>query len=374
VVVEKSNYTLIQLIGCSYIELLRIRPLLNYNSTDEIYARLMCAYYQNDHHKIDRIFNQVQDVLPIDIRDFFNEFIIFRRDMILGDLSKEQILNLTIYIDPTWLGEVNFCAGLGAYKIKEFKIAKELFIKSSNTLRSQGIEKKSLLARLNAITMEGNIDNRNKLICAYLKYICECISCGAVDTIANAYLNIADEFYKMGAFNTAFEFCTKSLEQLRNQRNTHQEGEAHALKIEILCGLDRKKEAKEMMCELKRDMSTELIEALKVIELRHFEGNSSEIDIDQLSPPWKAKVKGYLNISKLGPLEDQAVALLGAGEVKLNDLAMTLYPGVDEGDSHNRVTTLFTRINKKVDNLIIYNSKSGMYELSYNRPLMEINI
>lgn len=372
--VGNKLYTLNDLIGSSYIELLKIRPLLKYDSIEEIYARVMCAYYQNDHKIIDRIHNQIQEIFSSEIHDFLEEFILFRRDMILGNLTKKRVLKLSHFEQPMWLGEISFCAGLGAYKIKEFELAKVLFIKSYNALRLEGIEQKSMLARLNVITMEGNIDNRNRLICTYLNYINECISVGATDTIANAYLNIADEFYKMGAFNTAFDFCDKSLDQLKNQKNTHQEGESLALKIEILCGLERKKEAKEMMSELKQDMNAEFIEALKVIEFRHFEGNRSDVDMDKLSPPWKAKLNGHLNVIRLGALEDEAVAFIGVKETTLESIAMKLYPGVDEGDSLNRVTTLFSRINKKNDNLIIFNSENGTYELSFNRPLMEISL
>jgi len=359
------------LLGSNYIELLKLRPLTLPLSLEDCYAKIMCAYYQNNSKKLDAIFKKIETLDTLEEKEFLLDFILFRKSIVEGTLNLEQIIDFSEKRSNIWRGEILFCSALAAYKIKQFEFAKKLFLKSSIELKKQKIFQKSLLAKINAITMEGNIDSRNKLIANYLGYIKECQKAKAIDTIANAYLNVSDEYYKMGAFYTAYFYCEKSLDYLKNQTETHQYFESIALKIEILCAIERKKEALVLMENLRKDQGYEFIEALKVIEYRHFNGSKEDIDKDKLSPPWKVKLLKYKNIKMMGKLEDEVLRLLGPGELELDHLQNQIYPDIDSGDAYNRLTTLFSRINKKNPGLIITSENTGKYKLSFNDPIEE---
>lgn len=166
--------------------------------------------------------------------------------------------------------------------------------------------------------------------------------------------------------NCAYRFINEALKALKGHSFTHQENEALLLKAEIMAALGRKKEASELLDKLNYDSNEEVVHAIKVIKLRHFNGELNSIDQDKLSPPWRVKVQGYVGIAKMGQLEESAVSLLATGPKSISSVTTQLYPNIDEGDALNRASTLFTRINKKCDELIVFNSKNKVYELSFN--------
>lgn len=354
----------------SYHQLLRRRVLAVKGSSEDFYARMMCAYYQNEPAKLGAVLLDLKSHKHFPDQNLLELVCEFRAGMLDISITKDMANQLILLAEgASWSGDVYFCAALGMYKISDFKFAKELFVNAYRDLKFQGANKKALLAKQNAITMQGNIDPTNRHIRDYFSLINEAKGFEAADVIANAYLNIADEFYKMGAINCAYKNIEESLNSLKGHSYTHQENEALLLKAEILAAMDRKGEAKSLLNELERDSNEEVIQGVKVILLRHFDGSQDGIEQAKLSPPWKAKLDGYRNISKMGTLEDRALEVLAKSPMGLMELAGIIYPGVDEGDAQNRTTTLLTRINKKVKELVLFDAKKKIYKISHNEQI-----
>ena len=358
------------LVNLSYNQLLLRRVKFKDRSPEDLYARLMCAYYQNEPSKLEVVEDIIKNASNLEDQELLLKVCSFRRKMLSVSLNIEDANELIkAGINSSWSGDIYFCAALGMYKISEYVLAKDLFIKSYRLLNEQGASRKALLAKQNAITMEGNIHPENRLIGDYQNLIKEAKHLDASDVVANACLNISDEFYKIGAINVALKVINEGLKALVGHSLTHQEKEALLLKTEILCALDRKKEAKELLNLLNHDSNEEIVNALKVIEKRHY-GKNTTIEVSKLSPPWRVKLEGYQSIQKLGRLEEAVVELLSTTPSTIYEIAGHLYGNVDEGDAANRASTLISRINKKQPNLIKFESELKTYCLSDNEKIV----
>ena len=357
------------LVNLSYNQLLLRRVKFKDRSPEDLYARLMCAYYQNEPLKLIVVEDIIKSATPFENKELLLKLCIFRKKMLNICVTIEDANELIeAGINSSWSGDIYFCAALGMYKISEYVLAKDLFIKSYGLLNDQGASRKGLLAKQNAITMEGNIQPENRLIGDYQDLIKEAKQIDASDVVANACLNISDEFYKIGAYDVALSVINEGLKALVGHSLTHQEKEALLLKAEILSALDRKKEAKELLNLLCHDSNEEIVNALKVIEKRHY-GKNSAIDVNKLSPPWRVKLEGYKDIQKLGRLEEAVVELLSTTPSTIYEIAGHLYENVDEGDAANRASTLISRINKKQPTLIKFESELKTYCLSDNEKI-----
>ena len=193
--------------------------------------------------------------------------------------------------------------------------------------------------------MEGNINNKNKLLSDYIKLAQRSLELSAIDTYANTCMNIADEFFKIGAVKLAYDYITQCISALQNQPQSHQLNEAQTMLLEILYTLNRNQEADRLLEELSKVGNDETLEALKVIKYRHKQQRDTLINTKKLTPPWKQKYYAK-KIGCLGDVSNQLICLLAQGPVDKDSLCIELYHGVDFGDADNRLTTLISRINR----------------------------
>ncbi len=349
-----------QLFDSNYATLIRYYPVFEESSEQFIYTKVMKAYYQNDIFLLDKIASNISN-------KFLKEFCRFRMKMITRELSEKDVEKSFVHgISEKWKGEISFCKGLALYRLGSYEKAQVFFLVAYKEYQKFGVPRKSLLSLSNAIIMEGNIDNQNRLLSDYIKLAQMAHEIEAVDTYANTCMNISDEFFKVGAVKLAFEYINKCINSLKNQPRSHQLNEAETMLVEILFTLKRNQEAEQLLKELEQVGNDETLEALKVVELRHKAKNKSFVDLNKLTPPWRQKYK-FGKVDCLGDVSNHLIKLLAVEPVRKEFLLEELYPGVDIGDADNRLTTLISRINKVQKPFIEWNN--GKYQLTHNESV-----
>ncbi len=354
------HISMTELFDCNYASLIKYYPLFKFGSEQSIYTKIMKAYYQNNTSYLRKISASTSC-------EFLTEFCLFRLKMITRNFSEEEIEHsFKNEYDGPWKGEINFCKGLALYRIGSFVKAQKYFLVAYKEYKKYEVSKKSLLSLSNAITMEGNINNKNRLLSDYIKLAQRSLELSAIDTYANTCMNIADEFFKIGAVKLAYDYITQCISALQNQPQSHQLNEAQTMLLEILYTLNRNQEADRLLEELSKVGNDETLEALKVIKYRHKQQRDTLINTKKLTPPWKQKYYAK-KIGCLGDVSNQLILLLAQGPVDKDSLCIELYHGVDFGDADNRLTTLISRINRCQASLILWDN--GKYQLSHNNSV-----
>lgn len=357
-----------QLIDSDVSDLVRLQFLFNEDSDELKYIQIMIAYYLNDIAKLERYSKDLTN-------ESSEENIFFTLCKLrLAILKKTNLNPDTIDIShlqkSPYLGDVYFCLALICAAEEKHQLVKDNFLAAYKQYTRVGAIKKSLNARMNTITAEGNIDINKRLLANYLESVDILIDAQSNTSAANILVNISDEFYKIGALNSSYQYISQAIKILGKQPNTIQYYEALSHLCETLFQMKQLTKAKEVLTEIKKANFFEIQELIKVIESNHL-NICHEINQKNLSPAWKIRHNNSDIPSHkiLGATADSLVNLLAHKEAKIVEITEALYPNIDEYDARNRLTTMISRINKSYPNLIIFDSSRQSFKLSHNEPL-----
>lgn len=326
-------------------------------SEESNYIQIMLAYYFNDTKKLKRIRKGLCD----------DSFMCTLANVRIAILENHDIELTNRYKSP-YLGDLYFGLALIAAKNDNHHLVKDYFHQAYNSYIIVGANKKALNARMNTITAQGNIDTSKRLLANYIESLDYLIDSNSLTSAANICSNIADEFYKIGALRSSYRYCEKSLELIKDQRNTLQYAKSLAHFCEAQFNLNQKTNAIKSLKELKKYTFPEVLELINIIENRYMDSNHI-INESSLSPAWKTRLN-LKDPSQLGEVSDTLVLHLASGDKDIEDLAKVVYPNTDLFDAKNRLTTLVSRLNKKSQGLVIFNQENQTYYLSNNEKLI----
>lgn len=345
-------------------ELLQMKYSLS-DSSCSYYVRVMLAYYLNAPEELRRIIVELENE---DEHQGLLAMSKLRVTLLNKNTSLADIdLTLEKSVESPWKGDILLCCGLAFSRIGQYEQALSCTLKGSEMLKRAGSTKKSLMGFLNGVTLFGLIHPDEKLMQNYYQVINIAKESQANAVMSNCYLNIADEYYKLGAFYSALEAIEAGIKCLSQEDGSNQILQAKALNAEVLFRLNRELEANKLLDELSKCQNSEVLECVKVIRLIHH-GLKEKIDAAKLTPSFRLKLENR-NITALGKTEDELVNFLAKGVRNTDEILSKLYPAVDEGDAFNRLTTMVHRINKKADNAIEYIQKTNRYQLSNNKVI-----
>ncbi|POB14597.1 hypothetical protein [Halobacteriovorax sp. DA5] len=349
------------LIDADITQLTKLFFELEYNSEDSLYTQIMMAYYLNDTKKLKRLNDTVK------ASSFLNVFCLSR--IAILENKNYEIENIDIYMSSPYIGDLYFAMALIAAQQGNHIQVKNNFLNAYNFYTKIGATKKALTAQMNTITAEGNIHLEKRLLANYIESVEKLIEHNSITSAANICVNIADEFHKVGAQRSAYLYNEKALKILKDQKNTLQYAQALTHLCESMFCLGQNINANKILDELHSYDFIEIKEATKAIENVYLYKKNT-INEDHLTMAWKIRLEKKDPPALLGEVSDQLIHLLANGPSEFEEILQELYPNIDELDARNRLTTLVSRINKKVDGLIIFNQNSQHFTLSNNEKIV----
>ncbi|MFG1499033.1 hypothetical protein ABMA70_02405 [Halobacteriovorax sp. XZX-3] len=349
------------LIDADIAQLTKLFFELEYKSEDSLYTQIMMAYYLNDKTKLQRLQNEVKP------NSFLHVFCLCR--IAILENKSYEIENIEIYKNSPYIGDLYFALALIAAQQDNHIQVKNNFLNAYNCYTKIGANKKALTAQMNTITAEGNIDLRKRLLANYIESVDKLIEHESITSAANICVNIADEFHKIGAQRSAYRYNEKALMILTDQKNTLQYAQALTHLCESMFCLGQNINANKVLDELQCYDFIEIKEAIKAIENVYLNKNNT-INKAQLTMAWRIRLEKKTSPYLLGEISDQLIHLLAYGPCDFKEIIEEIYPNTDEIDARNRLTTLVSRINKKIEGLIIFDQKNQLFSLSNNEKII----
>jgi len=254
-----------------------------------------------------------------------------------------------------WEGEAMFLLGLAWCEAGEYELSKKFYMNAHRLLWREGVKKKAVKALLNNVVAESRLNKEKKLIVDYLFVAQKAVEVEDSIVAGICHLNIAQEYRKMGAPESALKSVNKSIEFMQADRGINHFYFSLLERCHIYIDLDRLSEARLDYQIAQESPFPEIKEGLKVIDA--LLGNHSPIDEGRLDPSWKNRLHEIRTGRKsvtFTKMESQLLELLSAGEATKEHLITSLYGDrIDFTVGENRFKVLLSRMRKKAPSLII---------------------
>lgn len=271
-----------------------------------------------------------------------------------------------------WEGETMFLLGLAWCEAGEYERSKKFYMNAHRLFWREGVKKKALKALLNSVVAESRLNKEKKLIVDYFFVAQKAMETGDSIVAGICHLNIAQEYRKMGALESALRSINKAIDFMQADRGINHFYFSILERCHIYIELDRFSEARLDYQIAQEAPFPEIQEGLKVIDT--LLGNHSLIDEERLDPSWKSRLHeirvGRKRVS-FTKMESRLLELLSAGTVTKEHLMTSLYGDrIDFAVRENRFKVLLSRMRKKAPSLII-TSEAG-YHLENEAFLLPI--
>ncbi len=343
-----------------------------------LYARGLQHYLLGEIDCLNQVIDQLKKLPETQEYSSFISLLTVRklirtRNISMSDLEPVQ-KNLSKETNPILIAELYFVHAMGLENLEVHDLSGENYLLAAHQFEKSNTYKKAAKSELNAIVSDSHIfPDRKRHIANYLRVFRKCSRVKEVGMAGVALINVAAEYFRLGAPNVALKFAKRALVFLEADFGTRHYFLALLQTAEILFSLGRKQEADLYMEEVATASFPEVMEAHKVLSIKVYHLPTQHIDTKNLVPTWKEKVSGECApaLNPLGATEQKLLKFLSVAPRTRHELVDLLYGEKGNYESFcNRLHVLINRIRKKIPGVILY--ENSTYFLVDDAPISMI--